>query len=775
VSKKKKDLPAPSEYLTPVAAVPKPSGRVIGPYRLLQKVGEGGMGEVWEAEQTEPVRRRVALKVIKKGLDTRRVVARFEAERQALALMNHPNVAMVFDAGETPGGRPYFAMEFVKGEPITSYCDRHRLSTRERLELFIAVCDGVQHAHQKGIIHRDLKPSNILVTIDDEARPAPKIIDFGVAKATRHSLTDSTLFTEFGQLIGTPEYMSPEQAEMTGTDVDTRTDVFSLGIVLYELLAGTLPLDVSTTRRAGIAEIQRQIREDEPPRPSARVSVLTDESPAVLNRRLPDVATLRRGLKGDLDAITMKALEKERTRRYGSATELGADIRRFLNNEPVLATPASTVYKTRKFVRRHRLAVTLAGALALLVAGFAATMAVQARRIARERDRANQQAARAEQEAERARQVSGFLVDLFEISDPDKARGSTITAREVLDYGAKRIEGELQGEPELRAELMGAMGRVYLSLGLSDDAARLLRVVLGTEEAVHGPRHPHVATAHFDLAQALQGLGDFATARTHIQEAIAQRRALTPDDALALAKALAIGAGIELEAGDFATAESTYRESLPLFESLGSAGDADRADALVALAVLKEYIGRNDEVEPLYEEALAIRRSGGGDHEPSELAGTLSNMGLWLTKVGRYPEAERRLEESLAIKKRLYGEDHAAVALTLYKLAELNVAKGDPAAAEPLARRAVTILEAKLPGDHWRTAFARSILARALTVLGRYTEAEPLLLESCPVLQASRGAQAPPTRDCLRHLAELYDAWGQPAVAARYRAQAEST
>ncbi len=323
----------------------------VGPYKIMKVLGEGGMGTVYLAQQEKPVRRRVALKLIKAGMDTRQVVARFEAEQQALALMNHPGIAKVFDVGTTEQGRPYFTMEHVPGLRITDYCDKQRLTTKERLELFMQVCEAVQHAHQKAVIHRDIKPSNILVTIQD-GKPVPKIIDFGVAKATEQRLTERTLFTEQGQLVGTPEYMSPEQAEMTALDIDTRTDIYSLGVVLYELLAGALPFEPTTLRHAGFAEIQRIIREEEPPKPSTKISSLGDESTSIAHRRHTDRSALARQLRGDLDWITLKAMEKDRTRRYASTTEFAADIQRHLHNEPVLASPPSLTYRFAKLVRR---------------------------------------------------------------------------------------------------------------------------------------------------------------------------------------------------------------------------------------------------------------------------------------------------------------------------------------------------------------------------------------------------------------------------------------
>ncbi len=349
---KTKDLPEGTLTLNS----PGSTARTIGPYHLLERIGEGGMGEVWVADQHKPIHRRVALKLIKAGMDTKQVIARFESERQALAMMDHPAIAKVFDAGETDEGHPYFVMEYVQGIPITAYCDQYRLTTQERLELFSHVCEGVQHAHQKAIIHRDLKPSNILVAIQD-AVPVPKIIDFGVAKATAQSLTERTMYTELGMLIGTPEYMSPEQAEMSGQNVDTRTDVYSLGAILYELLVGALPFDPKELRRAGFDEIRRKIREQDPPKPSTKVSTMGEDSTTQAHNRRMERPALIRQLKGDLDWITMKALEKDRTRRYGSPAELAADIDRYLHHQPIVARPPSTVYKAKKFVRRHRVGV----------------------------------------------------------------------------------------------------------------------------------------------------------------------------------------------------------------------------------------------------------------------------------------------------------------------------------------------------------------------------------------------------------------------------------
>jgi eukaryotic-like serine/threonine-protein kinase len=431
------------------------AGLVIGPYHLLELIGEGGMGEVWLAEQRKPVRRRVALKLIKAGMDTREVVLRFESERQALALMDHPAIAKVFDAGSTPEGRPYFVMEYVAGIPITAYCDKHKLTTRQRMELFIQVCEGVQHAHQKAIIHRDLKPSNILVS-DVNGKPVPRIIDFGLAKATSQRLTDGSMYTRVGSILGTLEYMSPEQADSGGEDIDTRTDVYSLGVVLYQLLVGALPLELN---KLAYEEMLRRLRDKDVPKPSSRIQTQGGDSAITARNRGTDAPSLTRQLRGDPDAVVLKALEKDRKRRYGSPAELAADLGRYLRNEPVSAHAPSVAYRTRKYIRRHRLGVALAAAAVLLLAGFAMTEAIQLRRITRERDRADR--------------LAQFITNMFKVSDPSESRGNTVTAREILDKSSKDIDTGLSNDPELQAQMMYTMGETYLSLGLSPQAQSL--------------------------------------------------------------------------------------------------------------------------------------------------------------------------------------------------------------------------------------------------------------------------------------------------------------
>ncbi len=455
---------------SPTIALPLSEGlgTVIDRYKLLEKLGEGGFGIVYVAEQKEPVKRRVALKIIKLGMDTKQVIARFEAERQALALMDHPNIAKVLDAGATKTGRPYFVMELVRGVPITKYCDENKLSTVERLELFIAVCHAIQHAHQKGIIHRDIKPSNILVTLHDGV-PVPKVIDFGIAKATAGDLTDKTIYTQFQQFIGTPAYISPEQAEMSGLDMDTRSDIYSLGVLLYELLTSKTPIDGEQLMRSGLDELRRTIREQDPPRPSTRLSQLAmvdAVSVAKGHDATPDkLAAL---IRGDLDWIVMKCLEKDRTRRYDTASAVAADLKRYLNNEPVVARPPSTAYQFQKFVRRHKRAVAAASAVVValfLGLGFA-TIAFLRERQARLNEAAAEKAKRAE--TIRADAVAGFMKQLLTTTAPELLQqGHQRPVRDLLNSADRLASTALSNAPAAEIELRGLISTLYLNEGPS--------------------------------------------------------------------------------------------------------------------------------------------------------------------------------------------------------------------------------------------------------------------------------------------------------------------
>ncbi len=594
----------------------------IDAFHLLQKIGEGGLGEVWLAEQKQPVRRRVALKLIKAGMDTREVIARFESERQALALMDHPAIAKVFDGGSTAEGRPYFVMEYVPGIPITEYCDKHKLDIEERLELFIHVCEGVQHAHQKAIIHRDLKPSNILIT-EVDGKPAPKIIDFGVAKATSQRLTDETMLTRVGSVIGTPDYMSPEQADSAGEDIDTRTDVYSLGVVLYELLVGVRPLEFD---KLSYVDLLRKLRDEDAPRPSTKARSLGEQPAVAAHDRRLELATLSRQLSGDLDAITLKALEKERSCRYPTPTELAADIGRYLRHEPVQARPATTGYRARKYLRRHRLGMTVALAGVLLLASFAVIEAFQLRRIQRESE-------------QRAR-VTDFMTNMFQVSDPSAARGNSITAREILDKASKEIDAGLARDPEVQGQMMYVMGDVYEKLGLYAQAESLLRRAVEVQSRALGPQNLETLKAKDVLGWVLEREGRESEAERLLTEVLEiRRRVLGTDHRDTLSTAAHLGFTLARD-GRHAEAEKLQRQTLEIQRRVLGLEHPDTVASMNNLAAALHLEGRDSEAEKLLRETLDVRRRLLGSENPNTLS-TMTNLATALIGQGHYSEAGR--------------------------------------------------------------------------------------------------------------------------------------
>jgi serine/threonine protein kinase/Tfp pilus assembly protein PilF len=682
-----KDQTTP-EYPTKKIKIPEDK---IENYRLLQKIGEGGMGIVYLAEQEKPIRRKVAVKIIKHGMDTKEVLARFESERQALAIMDHPNIAKVFDAGFTENNRPYFAMEYVKGVPISEHCETYKLSISERLKLIIQVCEGVQHAHQKAIIHRDLKPSNVLITIQDNLA-IPKIIDFGVAKATAQRLTEQTVYTEIGQIIGTPEYMSPEQAEMTGQDIDTRTDVYSLGVILYKLLAGTLPFDAANLRIVGDYAMRNIIREKVPPKPSTRVSTLLKQSTGSQDGSAQIEPTLVSQLKGDLDWITMKAIEKDRTRRYGSANDLADDIKRYINNEPIEARPPSFYYLLNKFVRRHRGAVAAMLIIIVLIIAALITLSIQNNRIAEERDRANK-------EAEKSNQVSEFLVNIFQMSDPSEALGNTITARELLDKGATDIDDKLKDQPEIQAELMNTMGKVYQNLGLYENAGVLIEKSLKMRRDLFGNDNLDVAATLENMAILEWNQGNYEAAESHFKESLEIRKRVLGEENLEVATSLNNLGVLYATQGDLKKSEPFIRESLALRRKLLDSDHPDLAESINNLGNVLYNMGDIDAAEPLYRESLELDRKLLGDNHP-DLAISLNNLAALLSSKEDYEGAESLYKESLEMRRRLLGEKHPGVATVLNNLGSLNYQKGDFVSAEKYYTEALDIRREVLGNEH---------------------------------------------------------------------------
>jgi eukaryotic-like serine/threonine-protein kinase len=693
----------------------------IGPYRLIQMLGVGGMGEVWRAEQTVPFHRTVALKLIKAGMDTNAVVARFDSERQALALMEHPNIAKVFEAGATSEGRPYFVMEYVPGLSITDYCDRHRLTIHERLSLFMRVCEGVQHAHQKAIMHRDLKPSNILVQELDR-KPVPKIIDFGLAKATGPRLTEATMYTEFGRIVGTPDYMSPEQADVTEQNIDTRTDVYSLGVILYELLVGTLPFGSAELRGTAAQDLLQKIRAKEPTRPSIKVKSLSKSSKDSASKRQEEPSSLQRHLRGELDWITMKALEKDRTRRYGSPSDLAADLQRYLHQQPVLAGPPSASYRANKFIRRHRFGVAVAAAAAVLLIAFAATMAVQARHIAKERDRANR-------EAETSKRVSQFMASMFKVADPHQARGNTITAREILDKASKDIHTGLAKDPEVQAQMMHLMGGVYDNLGLYPQAQSLFADAVEIRKHVLGPENADTLKSMHGLCRPLREQGKYAEAEKLQRDTLdVERRILGNENPETLASLAELAIILDNEAR-YPEAEKLAQEALDTNRRILGVEDDQTQWTMIILASIFTDEGRLADAEKLYREALDVRRRVFGPDQPDTLS-VMDGYATTLAMEHHSDEAEKMLRETLDIRRRVLGSEHRDTLMSMNNLANMQFIEGHYGEAEKLERQTLEIQRRILGPDHPDTAMSTYNLGGIALHKGKTDEALSLLREA---------------------------------------------
>ncbi len=797
---------------TVVSPLREGPGTRIGPYKILQLIGEGGFGSVFMAEQEKPVARRVALKIIKLGMDTHQVVARFEQERQALAMMDHPNIAKVLDAGATDTGRPFFVMELVKGDPIAEYADKQNMSIDERLALFAQVCNAVQHAHTKGIIHRDIKPSNVLVSTQD-GRPHAKVIDFGIAKATLSKLTEKTLFTEHRQLIGTPEYMSPEQAEGS-LDIDTRTDVYSLGVLLYELLTGTTPFTSQELRSAAYAEIQRIIREVEPPKPSTRLSNNAQTLASVAARRQLKPNRLGTLVRGELDWIVMKALEKDRQRRYETPSGLAADIQRYLTGEAVVAAAPSTAYRFKKFVKRNRVMVSagsaVAAALLIGVVAFAwqfklasdqRDIAVQAERaeaeqrkaaeaaraeaVAQQTEAEKQEAEAKKQEAEAKKQaaiasaVAMFQTEMLAAVDPanlpkDPVTGEplkdAVTVVQAIEAAVKRLdaagggEGSLDDQPLVEASVRDTIGTTLQGLGRSAQAEPNLRKSLTLRRAALPAGHRSIADSLNNLGVLLLAQNELAEAEPILREALAIKRAALPAGHPGIADGLSNLAGLLQEQNKLPEAEPLFREALAIHRAALPAGHPSIALGLNNLAVLLLTQNKLAEAEPFMREALQIRRAALPAGHP-DIADGLTNLAGLLQDQNKLAEAEPLYREALDIRRATFPAGHQSIAVGLNNLAQLLWTQRRLAEAEPLLREAVATNRAALPAGHPDIAITLDNLAKLLQDQNKLSEAEPLQREALAIRRGALPAGHPDIALGLNNLAVLLKAQDKLAEA----------
>jgi serine/threonine protein kinase len=780
----------------------RPGGQ-IGRYKLLSTLGEGGMGTVYLAEQEEAIRRRVALKVIKPGMDSKRVIGRFEAERQALALLDHPNIAHVYDAGTTEVGRPYFVMEYVKGLPITEYCDHHKLTIEERLRLFQQVCHAVHHAHQKGIIHRDIKPSNILVSTQDD-KAVPKIIDFGVAKAISRPLTERTLLTEDSQLLGTPEYMSPEQADMATEDIDTRSDIYLLGVLLYVLLTGVLPFDSDILRAGGIEHIRQVIRETDPKTPSTCVSKLGEKAEKVAELRRTEIRTLAKHLKKELEWIPLKAMRKERSDRYRSASELADDIENYLKGAPLIAGPLGSLYRLNKFVRRNRVLVAgIAAIIAVLVAGvvISTLFALKARHQARISDA-----------------YGSFLHDdLLASVSPAKRKGRDVTVRSLLDTASERLEGKFQNEPLLEASLRDTLGWTYRELDEPGAAEPHLERALQLRQEYLGPEHRQTLSSMVRLAWLRCNQGRNKEAAELLEKGLLiSQRVLGDEHINTLSFANTLGC-VYKDIGRCDEAEQLYLRDIPIaqrvfgnknnvslmlicnlgqvYEEQGRYDEAEQQyletlrlrdgfqddENIVHTLATKDFLAqvyieqrRDEEAKRIYLEILPLQRRVNGEEHWRTLR-SVDGLAKVYTHLGKYDEAQKLFDEELRALKSEQRTEHQNMLRCMNGQAELFTAQRQFNKAASLLEDALEISRRTLGDDHPWTLTSTNNLAIVYKEQAHYNEAEKLLLKAFEGRRLKLGDQHPHTIESLNNLIELYEAWNKPEKAQEWRTKLPQT
>ncbi len=786
------------------------SSQTIGPYRLVQLLGAGGMGEVWIAEQNQPVKRQVALKLIRSGLRTKEILARFEGERQALSLMNHPNIARILDAGTTDEGQPYFAMELVQGQTLITYCDQQRLSIEERLLLFIDVCSGVQHAHQKGIIHRDLKPANILVTVADGV-PIPKVIDFGLAKAMEntHRLHDQSLYTEMGQILGTLKYMSPEQAKLDSNDIDTRADIYALGVILYELLAGTTPLNEESIKGMELLQLLEMIREKEPIKPSSRLNHKTPLSFTITDARRTDRSSLRKILLGDLDWVVMKALEKDRARRYDSVSSFATDVRRFLQNEPVIARPPSLNYRLRKFVRKNRAGVLAASLVLISLLGGLVTTTVQMRRAqgaerladmrrgeadqardlaeqrrksaeaAQEKALAAAQAeriAREEEERQRgyAQAITNFVKSDFlaltsiegqyEFGNAsDQATSFPLskdsTLRELLDRAAEKLDTRTDLAPQAEAELRQMIGFSYRGLGDAKLGLPFLEQSVKLFEQIHGKDAEQTLAAAGDLAVTFNVAGQFDRGIPLLEQTVESKKAkFGPDHPSTLTSIhhLAIG---HYEVGHLEKALLLWESVLESRRQTLGPGHKDTLTSMSHLAAGYRFAGQLEKSLPLLVEALALQTAQLGKDHPDSIA-SMGILAGYYRAAGQFDRAVSLFEDALELTKGKYGVDHTNTFVCMNNLAACYRSSRRPDMAIPLLEQAYDLQAAKIGSDHPNTLTTMNNLAGGYREAGMLEKALPLFEEILIMRRTKLGPEHPDTLTSINNLAGGYYTMG---------------
>ena len=713
----------------------------LGPYRIVSMLGEGGMGAVYLAERDDDeFLQQVAIKVVRGLLDPERV-RQFRNERQILAWLEHGNIARLLDGGTTDDGLPYLVMEYVAGVPIDRHADARRLTVADRLRLFLVVCDAVSHAHRSLIVHRDIKPTNILVT----AAGVPKLLDFGIARlALEGGSPDGTLTRAPGRMM-TPDYASPEVVR--GDHVTTAADVYALGVLLYELLTGRRPLRFATLSSL---EIERVVCHVDPPRASAAAGLDSDPPGISAATRAANRQTsaegLRAELRGDLDAVLSTAMAKDPARRYASVDAFAADVQNYLDGRPIVARPATWAYTTRRFVARHRWPVAAAAAFVVVLSGAAIVLSIQAARLAEERDRTAR-------ERDTAQQVVGFLTGLFEVSDPDASAGAPVSARELLDRGAERIDAELSGQPVVQARLLGTIGGVYGSLGVYDQSAALLERALDLRRSTLGVEHADTAASMEALAEAYRELARFDDAETLHREALAIKRRVGDSPASIASSLNDLGLTLS-ERGRYADAEPLLREAIETWRRLEPDASANVAVGLNNLAQTLRQQGRLDDAAAALDESIAIRRRRFGNDHPL-LAHVLGHLGQVRNAQGNLARAEPLLREALAIRRKAYGDDHPDTATSFNNLASLLHDAGNLTRAEPSYRLALASTERRLGPQHPDYAVQLNNLASLLEDRGRAAEAELLFKTSLEVRRAAFGPDHPAVARALHNLGRV--------------------